>query len=77
MSLKIVYNISSYHNISFDHDIETEDLEDLVGANVIEDFKEGKISENDLLNIVWDDNKEYINDLLHQHVEIDLRLEED
>ncbi len=77
MSLKIVYNISSYHNISFDHDIETEDLEDLVGANIIEDFKEGKISENDLLNIVWDDNKEYINDLFHQHVEIDLRLEED
>lgn len=77
MGLKVVYNISSFHNISFDHDIETEDLEDLVGPNLIEDYKEGKISENEMLNIIWNENKEYINDLVHQHVEIDLRLEED
>lgn len=76
MALKLVYNISSYHNISFDHDVEVEDLADVIGEDVVADYEAGNISENDLLNRVWEENKDYINDLIHQHVEMDIRIED-
>lgn len=76
MTLKLVYNISSHLNISFDHDVESEDLADVVGEDVVEDYRSGKLSERELMDLIWEQNKDYMADLVHQYVEVDFKLEE-
>lgn len=76
MTLKVVYNISSHLNISFDHDVESEDLADVVGEDVVEDYRSGKLSERELMDLIWEQNKDYMTDLVHQYVEVDFKLEE-
>lgn len=75
MKLNVVFTVSSLHNISFEHDVETEDVADWLGEDTVDAYFAGELTENDILDRLWAE-KDYIQEVLNRHVEIDLRLEE-
>lgn len=75
--MKIVGNVSSGLNISFDHDVYEAGLDEWLTAEQIEAFEKGEMSESDVIDLLYRNDEIYPDVMAMADLEVVLRLEED